>query len=158
VSSGTGTENESSDDGQGRSEVDEAGVAAVKAYEETAGRIPHTQPHNNKGYDILSEYEDGEIARYIEVKSTAGPWDALGVGMTDSQFSFAQHVEDQSWIYVVEYALSPEYRRVWPIQDPARKVTDFMFDDGWKALADPEGGWVSGDLSPADAQAPPDRQ
>ena len=43
-------------------------------------------------------------------------------------------------LYVVEYALTPERRRIWPIPDPARNVTDFMFDDGWKGLAKPEGG------------------
>ena len=145
VSADKPTEGDNSPEEDARSEVDEAGIAAVEAYETAVDRVPHTQPHNNKGYDILSEYQDGEIARYIEVKSTAGTWDPLGVGMSDSQFSFSQRVEDQSWLYVVEYALSPEKRRVWPIQDPARKVTDFMFDDGWKALAEPEGGSIAAD-------------
>jgi hypothetical protein len=128
------------DENDERTAVDEAGIAAVVHFERECGRVPDVKDHNNKGFDVLSEYPDGEIARYIEVKSSRGPWDELGVGLSDAQFLHAQRVEDQYWLYVVEFALSPEHRRIWPIPDPARQVTDFMFDDGWKGLAEPEGG------------------
>lgn len=119
-----------------RDEVDRAGVTAVVDYETQAGRVPAVQPHNNPGYDILSTFADEEIARYIEVKSSDGPWDQLGVGLSHTQFSQAQLVEDQYWLYVVEYARDEERRRIWPIPDPARQVTEFMFDDGWKDATD----------------------
>lgn len=128
------------DENDKRTAVDEAGIAAVVQFERECGRVPDVKEHNNKGFDVLSEYPDGEIARYIEVKSSRGPWDELGVGLSDAQFLHGQRVEDQYWLYVVEFALSPEHRRIWPIPDPARQVTDFMFDDGWKGLAEPEGG------------------
>jgi hypothetical protein len=82
----------------------------------------------------------GEVDRHIEVKSTAGPWDDLGVGVTADQFKHAQEVGEQFWLYVVENAQSPSRRRIWCIPNPARQVDQFMFDDGWKSLADPEDG------------------
>ena len=118
--------------------VDEAGVEAVWRLEIEAGRTPETQAHNNPGYDVLS-YRDGLEERYIEVKSTAGPWDEMGVGLYPEQFSYAQKLEDQFWLYVVEYALDHGRQKIWTIQNPAHQVTDFMFDDGWKAAAAHDG-------------------
>jgi len=126
-----------------RSPVDAAGVEAVRLYEISQGRVPQVQAHNNPGFDVLSEYADGEIARYIEVKSSEGPWDSLGVGLSDTQFTTAQRIEDEFWLYVVEYACDPDRCRIWPVQDPARQVTEFMYDDGWKDAADPDGGHLA---------------
>jgi hypothetical protein len=126
------------------SAVDAAGIMEVLRYERAQRRTPEdmneTNPAN-EGYDVRSFYEDGELARWIEVKSTAGQWDRMGVALSPPQFRFAQRDgAEQCWLYVVEFALDPERRRLWCIQDPAERVTDFMFDDGWKGLADPPGG------------------
>jgi hypothetical protein len=135
-------------EGDGRiSAVDAAGIKEVLRFEREHGREPEdmnqTNP-NNEGYDVRSFYEDGELARWIEVKSTTGAWDRMGVALSPAQFRFAQRDgAEQCWLYVVEFALDPERRRVWCVQDPAEQVSDFMFDDGWKALADPPGGSAS---------------
>jgi hypothetical protein len=127
-------------------EVDAAGIAAVLAFECDEGREPESMPHNNPGYDVRSFYDDGELARWIEVKSTAGCWDRVGVALSPTQFRFAQRAGgEQCWLYVVEYALDPERRRVWSIQDPSERVTHFMFDDGWKDAAEPTGGSAADD-------------
>ncbi len=115
-----------------RSVVDEAGVRAVVRLEKGEGRRPIEKPHNNPGYDVLSSGQDEEIARYVEVKSSEGPWDELGIGLSSEQFAHAQETGDLYWLYVVEYALDDERRTIWRIPDPARRVTDFMFDAGWK--------------------------
>jgi hypothetical protein len=119
-----------------RDEVDLAGVAAAEEYERAAGRNPEVMDHGHEGYDIESEYADGEVARYIEVKSTAGAWDSLGVGVSDAQFSVALKTGEEYWLYVVEHALDPDQTRVYAICDPANAVGQFMFDDGWKGLAE----------------------
>ena len=136
---------ESAQEQDGRiSAVDAAGIKEVLRHEREQGRTPEdtneTNP-GNEGYDVRSFYEDGELARWIEVKSTAGAWDRMGVAVSPAQFRFAQRDgAEQCWLYGVEYALDPDRRRVWCVQDPAERVTDFMFDDGWKGLADPPGG------------------
>jgi hypothetical protein len=38
-------------------------------------------------------------------------------------------------LYVVERATSDDYR-IYPIQDPANRVNQYLFDDGWQALAE----------------------
>jgi hypothetical protein len=128
---------------------DEAGMQAVMQFESEGDRVAEQKAHNNPGYDVLSHSQDGEIARYNEVKSTEGPWDPLGVGLSKEQFAHARRHKEKFWLYVVEYALNDERRHSWLIPDPARKVTDFMFDDGWKDVA--EFGEVGDDDPYADA-------
>jgi hypothetical protein len=131
------------------SAVDAAGMKEVLRFEREHGRKPEDMNEinpMNEGYDVQSFYEDGELARWIEVKSTARAWGRGGVGLSPPQFRFAQrNGPEQCWLYVVEFALDPVRRRVWCIQDPAEQVTDFMFDDRWKGLADPPGGSASTD-------------
>jgi hypothetical protein len=136
---------ETNDDSGGQddhiSTVDTAGVNEVLRFERANGRVAEKMDHANPGYDVRSFYDDGELARWIEVKSTAGAWDRKGVAVSPTQFRFAQRDgAEQCWLYVVEFALDPERRRLWCVQDPAEHVTDFMFDDGWKGLADPPTG------------------
>lgn len=121
----------SSGDGQ-RNAVDQAGVGAVVRFEKGAGRRPKVEPHNNPGYDVLSLDQGGEVARYIEIKFSEGPWDEAGVGLSSRQFEQAQQGGERYWLYVVEYALDEQRRAIWRVPNPARQVTDFMFDSGWK--------------------------
>jgi hypothetical protein len=125
-------------DGEGRSEVDEAGVQRVCEYEISQQRNPTIMPHNNPGFDIKSTDVDGIIARYIEVKSSASEWGGDGVAVSKTQFEDAKTHGDVHWLYVVEKATSADFR-IFRIQDPAGRVTEFLYDDGWSALAEPEG-------------------
>ena len=133
MSGETDQDGDSADDGR-LGEIDEAGMQVVLSFEHDAGRHPERQTHHNPGFDVRS-YLGEEEERHIEVKSTRGPWGGGGVGVSGPQFTFAQKLGDQFWLYVVEHALDPEQRKLWTIQNPAQKVTDFMFDDGWKDVA-----------------------
>lgn len=93
------------------------------------------KPPHHKGYDIESRDAASEIARYIEVKSISGRWDTRGVGVTCPEFEKAQQLGDKFWLYVVERADQPE-ARIYRIQDPARRVDQFMYDDGWSEAAE----------------------
>ncbi len=124
-------------DTEGRSEVDEAGIQHVCDYEISQQRIPTVMPHENPGFDIKSTDADGFIARYIEVKSRSGEWDSSGVPLSKTQFEDAQTLGDVYWLYVVERANSDDFR-IFRIQDPARRVTDFLYDDGWSTIAEPD--------------------
>jgi len=118
------------------SEADSIGDAAVKFvldFERRNDRSPTAMDHNNEGFDVLSEDAQGQ-ARYIEVKGTDGEWDALGVGITGPQFSYAQHQCDRFWLYVVENARSVS-PTVYCINDPVSLITQYRFDAGWKDLA-----------------------
>ncbi len=112
--------------------VERAGVDAVLTYEHEHGREPAEMPPTNPGFDIRSVDPDGGV-RIIEVKATAGRWEARGVGLSNTQFITAQQRREEYWLYVVENALSDP--RVHPINDPASKVDQYLFDDGWRALS-----------------------
>lgn len=122
-----------------REEIDRAGVDAVLAMEAEAGRSPEEQAHNNPGYDVLSSSASGDVARVIEVKSCGGSWGPAGVSVSPAQLALARTRRDQFWLYVVENALDPDRRVIWMIQDPYARATNFMFDDGWRGVAEPYG-------------------
>jgi hypothetical protein len=124
------------DEAKDYSDVDRCGVQAVLDYETRAGRVPHEMPHNNPGFDIKSEGADGVEVRRIEVKSLEGEWGLRGVALTGQQYKENEKVGELYWLYVVEYATTPEKRKVYPVPDPAGQVTAYMFDGGWAGIAE----------------------
>lgn len=120
-----------------RDRTDRCGVDHVLAFERKQGRDPKAMPHEHEGYDIESRDASGVIVRYLEVKSTAGPWDGFGVGMSAPQFRKAQELREIFWLYVVEDAIGSE-PKLHRIQDPANAVMEYRFDDGWQIVAETE--------------------
>ena len=115
-----------------RIRIGQAGIAAVKAFEQKAGRTVIELPHNHEGYDLKSRGQADEILRYIEVKATGSDW--LGVLLSAPQFRAAQRLGDRYWLYVVENADSAT-PSVYPIQNPAALTEKFIFDHGWKEIS-----------------------
>lgn len=122
-----------------RSEIESAGVSKVIEGEKDAGRIPKKMPPMHPGYDIESWNGSGEIERYIEVKSRSGEWDGLGVALSRTQFDQARAKGKRYWLYVVEHATGDK-ARIHRIQDPAQRVEQFFYDDGWRDASTQEGG------------------
>lgn len=118
-----------------RNQVDIAGVAHVLNFERGRGRNPEEMPHHNRGFDVRSvDLATGEV-RYIEVKSLSGNWETSNpAALSKAQYDTAYELGDGYWLYVVEKALSPE-PRLYQIQNPARRVNQYLFDDGWRAAA-----------------------
>ena len=115
-------------------EIDRAGVDHVLVHEREAGRCPKEMPHENPGYDVESCDQEGHLLRYIEVKSTSGKWSATGVAMSETQFEMAQKQGGLFWLYVVAHAKDENFQ-VYTIQDPANRVDQFFYDEGWRAVA-----------------------
>jgi hypothetical protein len=125
------------------SPVDQAGVRRVVAHEHAEGRHPEVMPHENPGFDIISRDDESQILRHIEVKSISGAWDDMGVGLTRTQFEFAQQHPDTFWLYVVEFAIDDQRARLLRIADPAGRAEGFRFDDGWSAVSEDAGAGLS---------------
>lgn len=117
------------------SAIDRAGIAHVLQYEREVGHYPEEMPHENPGFDIKSRDIAGDVLRYIEVKSVAGLWDSQGVGLSATQFNTGHLYKEQYWLYVVERAEHPD-ARIYRIQDPTRRIDQFLYDDGWRELAE----------------------
>jgi hypothetical protein len=107
-------------------------------YELEAERTPREMPHNNPGYDVESRDGSGQIVRYIEVKSFSGRWEDTFADLSRTQFETANNLGELFWLYVVERAESDDYE-IYRIQNPVLKANHFMFDDGWRSLAEPSG-------------------
>jgi hypothetical protein len=129
------------DDGVAKEERAQIGAAAVRhvlEWERRQKRDPTDanadNPHN-EGYDISSRGPNGDVERYIEVKGVKGEWGLRGVAVTPAQFTFAETQGQRAWLYVVEFALS-DAPRIHRIQDFARRVWRFGFDDGWRDIAE----------------------
>lgn len=121
-----------------RTQIGAAAIRHVLEWERRQKREPTDanadNPHN-EGYDISSRGPSGEIERYIEVKGVKGEWGLRGVAVTPPQFKFAETQGQRAWLYVVEFALS-DAPRIHRIQDFARRVWRFGFDDGWRDIAE----------------------
>ncbi|MDA3970511.1 MAG: DUF3883 domain-containing protein [Desulfobulbaceae bacterium] len=91
-------------------------------------------PTNNKGYDILEIDSNGDIVRYIEVKTLTGGWGEGGVAVTESQLEFAQGY-DNWWLFVVEN-INTQNTTVHIFENPVQQANRFMFDHSWKQLAE----------------------
>lgn len=124
-----------SEDSARRGALAEAGSAKVVAFEQGCQRHHEVKPPHHKGYDIESRDAARVIVRYIEVKCMSGCWDTRGVGVTYPEFEKAQQLGDKFWLHVVERADQPE-ARIHQVQDSARKVDQFLYDDGWSEAAE----------------------
>jgi hypothetical protein len=120
----------------GRSPVDIAGIARVLEYESKCGRFPTEMPHKNPGYDVESRSDSGNIMRYIEVKAFSGDWSDTYAVLSRTQFDKGSELAGSFWLYVVERADADNYE-IHRIQNPPLKANHFMFDDGWRVLAEP---------------------
>lgn len=129
---------DSGDEAPDRSTVDAAGVRRVLRYEESCGRVPKEQAHNNPGFDVLSCDAEGNALRRIEIKSIGGAWTGFGVWMSATQLAENRTHGADFWLYVVEHAEDDDAAVIHRIQDPASQATKFGFDAGWQALSEPE--------------------
>jgi Domain of unknown function (DUF3883) len=118
-----------------REKVNRSGMEKVLAFEMSQQRHPREMPPLHPGYDVESDNDQGHVERYIEVKSLSGDWEGPHAGMTDTQFEKNQEIGKRYWLYVVERAEQPDFR-IWRIQNPAQQITNFMYDDGWKNMAE----------------------
>ena len=118
-------------------EVGNRGEEVVVAYEIEQGRdASRMENPNNEGYDIES-LANGEVERYIEVKTTEGAWGKRGVYLTAPQLRHAREKGPRYWLYVVEF-LGDEKERIYRIKNPARWIDRFVFDGSWKDAAEVE--------------------
>lgn len=122
-----------SEEPEGRSAVDEAGIERVLDFEARQGRESTVMHHNNPGYDVVSYDPTTKSKRYIEVKSISCRWVEGDAAMSPTQFQTAMNLGEAFWLYVVERSVEKDYI-LFRIQNPARQVTHFVFDHGWQAL------------------------
>ncbi len=118
-----------------RLETDAAGIQLVLEHEVRAGRNPQPMTHANPGYDVESRGRDGQVLRYIEVKSTSEPWGIRGVALSPVQLEHAKEKRERYWLYVVEQAGRPE-ARVLRLHDPYGHVEQFAFDGTWRPFSE----------------------
>jgi len=91
-------------------------------------------PINNKGFDIFETDSNGNVVRYIEVKSKLSEWGDGGVAITNNQYEFAQKEKDKWWLFVVEH-VDTEYTKVYRLPNPVLEVNRYVFDGSWKLLS-----------------------
>ncbi|WP_404357088.1 DUF3883 domain-containing protein [Methylotuvimicrobium sp. KM1] len=125
----------------------EIAVELVIEYERSQGRDARSMAHQNAGYDVMAEGADGK--RYIEVKGTEAAWGERGVSMTAAQFFYARENPDRDhWLYVVESVRSSS-PKIHKIHNPSNEVDRFVFDGGWKQIADSNDAKVLETVQPA---------
>lgn len=91
-------------------------------------------PPNNAGFDLYRGATIEAATEWCEVKAMTGTLKDRPVGMSRTQFEWAQERGEAYWLYVVERAGTSNAMMV-RIQDPAGKAMTFTFDHGWRAVA-----------------------
>ena len=114
-----------------RMAIEERAIQAILNQEPNLQRTPV----HNPGYDLLEANKDGTPVRWIEVKAMSGTLRDRPVGLSRTQFDWAQRHGSAYWLYVVENAARNGSVRIVRIQDPAGKVRTFTFDHGWLEVA-----------------------
>ncbi len=112
--------------------VEEQAIDLILSKEPTLLRTPP----NNPGYDMEERSPEGSTIRWIEVKAMTGTLRDHPVGLTRTQFEFAQEHQDDYWLYVVENAGTPDQARILRIKNPAGKAGTYTFDHGWTEVAE----------------------
>jgi hypothetical protein len=92
-------------------------------------------PAFNPGFDLYKAGSKDQIVCWCEVKAMTGNLYSRPVGLSRRQFKCAQEKGEAYWLYVVEHAGS-EQAKIVRIQDPAGKAKTFLFDQGWRVVAD----------------------
>lgn len=98
-------------------------------------------PPGNAGFDLFKSDASGEPSEWCEVKAMTGSMEDRPVGMSRTQFQFAQDKGTSTWLYIVERAGTGQATIV-RIQDPAGQARTFTFDQGWRAVAVPVGATI----------------
>ena len=91
---------------------------------------------NNPGFDLEEFTSEGESVKWVEVKAMSDTLRDRPVGLSRTQFEYAQKRGDAYWLYVVERAHNCEEANLIRIQNPAGQAQTFTFDHGWIAVAD----------------------
>ena len=93
-----------------------------------------TRTHN-PGFDLYQGDEQSGATRWCEVKAMTGTLADRAVGLSRPQFDYAREHGEAYWWYVVESAGTDDASLV-RIQDPAGRAKTFMFDHGWREVAE----------------------
>lgn len=128
------TESTGDSDGLGHEQnmaLEEKAITKILSEEPKLSRTPT----NNPGFD-LEEIRDGATVRWVEVKSMTGTLQDHPVGISSTQFKFAEKHKDAYWLYVVERAGDLDQSRIIRIKDPAGKAQTFTFDHGWVEVSE----------------------
>lgn len=118
-------------DQKARMTIEEKAIEFIRKCE------PELQPTEpgNPGYDLFKVDENGKTICWIEVKAMTGSLNDRPVGMSHTQFKYAQKHMDNYWLYIVENASDIKNTRLVRIQDPAGKARTYTFDYGWLSVA-----------------------
>ena len=113
-----------------RMELEAAAIELVLNHEPDWQRTPP----NNPGFDLYRGATIETASEWCEVKAMTGILEGRPVGMSRTQFEWAQECGEAYWLYVVERVGSDD-AMVVRIRDPAGRAMTFTFDHGWRAAS-----------------------
>ena len=94
----------------------------------------------NVGYDF--EIQIGEKTICVELKTSRDKWRSWEQSLTPNEFRTALEKRDDYFLCVIDRVFESS-REIYFIQDPAGKITDYLFDAPWKNVAVRMEDWIS---------------
>lgn len=125
------SESRKSDESDQNSETEQAGVDFLRNFiKDRCGLEIVSVEDENCGYDF--ELKIGSRTLCIELKTSQAKWRQWEHSLTPNEFKTALEKKADYFLCIVDRVFENS-REIYFIQDPAGKVTDFLFDSPWKS-------------------------
>jgi hypothetical protein len=122
-------------------ETERAGAQLLQRFFEEKGLKCNSVEDNDVGYDF--EVPIGNRTLCIELKTSRDKWRGWEHSLSPNEFKTALAKGEDYFLCVIDRIFEEGSREIYFIQNPAGKITDYLFDAPWKAVASKMDDWVT---------------
>jgi hypothetical protein len=122
-------------------ETERAGADLLRRFFEGQGLVCHSLETDNVGYDF--EVAIGGRTICIELKTSRDKWRGWEHSLSPNEFKTAMAKGDDYFLCIIDRVFEEGAREVYFIQNPAGKITDYLFDAPWKSVKCKMEDWIT---------------
>jgi hypothetical protein len=122
-------------------ETERAGAQLLERYFAERGLQCRSVEDDNVGYDF--EVEIGSQILCIELKTSRDKWRGWEHSLSPNEFKTALAKGEDYFLCVIDRIFEEVSREIYFIQNPAGKITDYLFDAPWKSVASKMDDWIT---------------
>jgi hypothetical protein len=122
-------------------ETERAGAQLLQRFFEGKGLECNSVEDDDLGYDF--EVPIGNRTLCIELKTSRDKWRGWEHSLSQNEFKTALIKGEDYFLCVIDRIFEEASREVYFIQNPAGRITDYLFDAPWKAVASKMDDWIT---------------
>ncbi len=121
-------------------ETERAGAQLLHRFFQEKGLACNSVEDDDAGYDF--EVPIGNRTVCIELKTSRDKWRGWEHSLSPNEFKTALAKGEDYFLCVIDRIFEEASREVYFIQNPAGRITDYLFDAPWKAVASKMDDWI----------------